>query len=278
MLQFALYNSYHQEVVMGILTGKKGIIFGALNDKSIAWKTAQACMREGAEIVLTNTAMAMRLGTINALAQECSAPVIVADATSAEDLDNLVSEAMEHFGGKFDFVLHSVGMSPNVRKSIPYESINYDLMGKTLDISAISFHKLLKTLYAKDALSDGGSVVALTYIAGDRAVEGYSDMADAKALLQSITRNFGTIYGRRNGVRINTVSQSPTMTTAGAGIAGMERMFDYADRLSPLGNADAGDCADYIVTLFSDYTRKVTMQNLYHDGGFSSMAACKEIL
>ncbi|MCQ2959954.1 MAG: SDR family oxidoreductase [Bacteroidales bacterium] len=261
-----------------LLKGKKGIIFGALNDKSIAWKTAEAAVREGAEIVLTNTAMALRLGTINALSEKCKAPVIVADATSVTDLEALVDETMVHFEGKFDFVLHSVGMSPNIRKSIPYESLNYDFMNKTLDISAISFHKLLSVLYAKDALKDNGSVVALSYIAADRAVAGYSDMADAKALLQSVTRNFGTIYGRRNRVRINTVSQSPTMTSAGSGIAGMDKMFDYADRLSPLGNASADDCADYIVTLFSDYTRAITMQNLYNDGGFSSMITSSEIL
>ena len=260
-----------------ILEGKKGIIFGALNDKSIAWKAAEAAVREGAEIVLTNTALALRLGTMDDLAQKCSAPVIVADATSVEDLEKLVDESMAHFGGKFDFVLHSVGMSPNVRKKISYESANYDFMMKTFDISAVSFHKLLKVLYAKDALNDNGSVVALSYIAADRAVDGYSDMSDAKALLQSITRNFGLIYGRRNGVRINTISQSPTMTSAGQGIAGMDQMFDYADRMSPLGNASAEDCADYIMTLFSDYTRKITMQNLYHDGGFSSMVISKEM-
>lgn len=260
-----------------ILEGKKGIIFGALNDKSIAWKAAEAAVREGAEIVLTNTALALRLGTMDELAQKCSAPVIVADATSVEDLEKLVDESMAHFGGKFDFVLHSVGMSPNVRKKIPYESANYDFMMKTFDISAVSFHKILKVLYAKDALNDNGSVVALSYIAADRAVDGYSDMSDAKALLQSITRNFGLIYGRRNGVRINTISQSPTMTSAGQGIAGMDQMFDYADRMSPLGNASAEDCADYIMTLFSDYTRKITMQNLYHDGGFSSMVISKEM-
>ena len=262
----------------GILEGKKGIVFGALNDMSIAWKTAQACIREGAEIVLTNTALAMRLGTINDLAHECNAPVLVADATSVEDLEKLVDGSMDHFGGKFDFVLHSVGMSPNIRKNIPYEKLNYDFLDKTLDISAISFHKLLRVLYAKDALNPGGSVVALTYIAGDRAVAGYSDMSDAKALLQSITRSFGNIYARHNGVRVNTVSQSPTKTSAGQGIAGMDRMFEYADKMSPLGNADAQDCADYIVTLFSDYTRKVTMQNLYHDGGFSSMVCTPEVL
>lgn len=256
-----------------LLQGKKGIIFGALNDKSIAWKAAEAVVREGAEIVLTNTEMAVRFGTINELADKVKAPIIEADATSVEDLKKLVDGTMEHFNGKFDFVLHSVGMSYNIRKNIPYESINYNFMNKTLDISALSFHKILSVLYEKDALQDYGSVVALTYIAADRAITRYSDMADAKALLQSITRNFGMIYGQRNHVRINTISQSPTMTSAGAGIAGMYKMFDYANKLAPLGNASAEDCANYIVTLFSDYTRLVTMQNLYHDGGFSSTIA-----
>lgn len=263
---------------MKLLEGKKGIIFGALNEKSIAWKAAEAAVREGAEIVLTNTAMALRFGTIHQLAEQCHCPVIAADATSISDLENLVDESMAHFGGTFDFVLHSVGMSVNIRKNVPYEELNYDYLQKTLDISAVSFHKLLQVLYRKDALRAGGSVVALTYLAADRAVEGYSDMADAKAMLQSITRNFGAIYGRHNGVRVNTVSQSPTMTSAGAGIAGMDKMFDYADRLSPLGNASAEACADYIMTLFSDLTRSVTMQNLYHDGGFSMMAASQSIL
>ncbi|MCF0165760.1 MAG: SDR family oxidoreductase [Bacteroidales bacterium] len=261
-----------------LLKGKKGIIFGALNDKSIAWKAAEAAAREGAEIVLTNTAIAMRFGTTSELGAKLGAPVIAADATVVADLEKLVDGAMEHFGGKFDFVLHSVGMSPNIRKGVPYENLNYEYLNKTLDISAISFHKLLKVLYAKDALNEWGSVVALTYIAADRVVEGYSDMADAKALLQAITRNFGAIYGRHRNVRVNTVSQSPTMTSAGQGISGMDRMFDYAQKLSPLGNALAEDCADYIVTLFSDLTRKVTMQNLYHDGGFSSSITCKDIL
>lgn len=260
------------------MKGKRGIIFGALNDKSIAWKAAEAAVREGAEIVLTNTAMALRFGTIGVLAEQCKAPVIPADATSVEDLEKLVDETLTHFGGKFDFVLHSVGMSVNIRKNIPYEQLNYDYLQKTLDISAISFHKLLQVLYKKDALNAGGSVVALTYLAADRTIEGYSDMADAKAMLQSITRNFGAIYGRHNGVRVNTVSQSPTLTSAGSGIAGMDKMFDFADRLSPLGNASAEACADYITTLFSDLTRSVTMQNLYHDGGFSSMAAGPSIL
>lgn len=261
-----------------LLQGKRGIIFGALNDKSIAWKAAEAAVREGAEILLTNTPMALRFGTIKQLAEQCNAPIIPADATSVADLEKLVDDTMTHFGGQFDFVLHSVGMSVNIRKNVPYDQLNYDYLQKTLDISAISFHKLLQVLYRKDALNPGGSVVALTYLAADRTVEGYSDMADAKAMLQSITRNFGAIYGRHNGVRINTVSQSPTMTSAGSGIAGMDRMFDFADRLSPLGNASAEACADYITTLFSDLTRAVTMQNLYHDGGFSSMAASHSVL
>lgn len=255
---------------MGILTGKKGIITGALNENSIAWKVAEKAVEEGAEIVLTNAPLALRMGSINTLAEKCGTIVIPADATSVEDLGNLVDSAMEHFGGKFDFVLHSIGMSPNVRKKIPYEEINYDFMNKTMDISAISFHKLLKALYTRDALNEWGSVAALTYIAAQRTFVGYGDMADAKALLESITRSFGAIYGAKRHVRINTISQSPTMTTAGQGIAGMSDMFDYVDKMSPLGNATADDCASYIVTLFSDYTRKVTMQNLYHDGGFSS--------
>lgn len=260
-----------------LLKGKKGIIFGALNSESIAWKVAERVVAEGAEIVLTNTAVSLRLGEINSLAQKCNAPVIAADATSVEDLEALIDQAMEHFGGKFDFVLHSIGMSPNVRKNIPYHSVNYSLMDRTIDISAISFHKVLSTLYAKDALAEWGSVVALTYMAAQRTFVGYNDMADAKALLESVARSFGAIYGKHRKVRVNTVSQSPTATTAGKGIAGMTDMMQYADAMSPLGNADAEDCADYIVTLFSDFTRKVTMQNLYHDGGFSSMGLSEEV-
>lgn len=253
-----------------ILKGKKGIIFGALNEQSIAWKAAQRVVEEGAEIVLTNTPISLRLGAINKLAEETNSIVVPADATCVADLEMLVDKAMEQFGGQFDFVLHSIGMSPNVRKNIPYESTNYDFFGKTLDISAISFHKLLKVLYSKNAIKRGGSIVALTYIAAERTFVGYNDMADAKALLQSITRSFGAIYGKEYGVRVNTISQSPTATTAGQGIAGMQDMLKYADSMSPLGNALAEDCADYIVMMFSDYTRKVTMQNLYHDGGFST--------
>ena len=261
-----------------LLKGKRGIIFGALNELSIAWKVAQRAVDEGAEIVLTNTPVSIRLGSVNTLAEQTNSVVIPADATSVEELEILVDKALEHFGGKIDFVLHAVGMSPNVRKSIPYEDINYQNMMKTIDISAISFHKLLQTLYKKDAMADYGSVVSLSYIAAQRTVIGYNDMADAKAMLESITRSFGAIYGKRCGVRVNTVSQSPTMTTAGQGIAGLGRWFELAGELSPLGNATADDCADYVVTLFSDLTRKVTMQNLYHDGGFSQMAICPSVL
>ena len=260
------------------LKGKRGIIFGALNDLSIAWKVAERAHEEGAKFVLTNTPVSIRLGTISALAEKCGAVVVPADATSVEDLENLVDQAVEILGGKIDFVLHSVGMSPNVRKHIPYEGIDYNNMMKTLDISAVSFHKLLQVLYQKDAMAEYGSVVALSYIAAQRTVAGYGDMADAKALLESITRSFGNIYGRERNVRINTVSQSPTLTTAGQGIAGLGDWFKMSDELSPLGNASADDCADYVVTLFSDLTRKVTMQNLYHDGGFSQMAICPSVI
>lgn len=255
---------------MELLKGKKGIITGVLNDKSIAWYVAKTAVEQGAEIIMTNTALAGRFGQTKALAESLGCPFIEADATSIDDLSRLTDSAMEHFGGKFDFVLHSIGMSPNVRKKHPYNDIDYALMDKTLDISALSFHKMLQTLYKKDALNEWGSIVALTYIAADRAIWGYNDMADAKALLQSITRNFGVIFGSERHVRINTVSQSPTATTAGQGIEGMDRMLQWADSVSPLGNADAQDCANYVCTLFSDFTRKVTMQNLYHDGGFSS--------
>lgn len=262
-----------------LLKGKKGIIFGALNDQSIAWKAAKRAFEEGAELVLTNTPVSIRLGTIGELAHECAdALVVPADATSVEDLEKLVDAAMEHFGGQFDFVLHSVGMSLNLRKGRPYEDLNYDFLSKSIDISAVSFHKLIQVLYKKNAIKDWGSIVALSYIAAERTFVGYNDMADAKALLQSIARSFGSIYGKEHHVRINTVSQSPTMTTAGQGIAGMSDMFDYADKLAPLGNATADDCANYIVTLFSDLTRMVTMQNLYHDGGFSSSGLTRDVI
>lgn len=254
-----------------LLKGKKGIIFGALNDKSIAWKVAERAHNEGAEMVLTNTAVAMRLGEVDELAKKCNSPIIPADATSTEDMENLIIKSMEHFGGKFDFVLHSIGMSPNVRKGIPYDNINYDYYLKTLDVSALSFHKVIQICRKLDAINDWGSIVALSYVAAQRTLYGYNDMADAKALLESIARSFGYIYGREKKIRINTISQSPTLTTAGSGVFGFESLIDFTERMSPLGNASADDCADYCVTLFSDLTRKVTMQNLFHDGGFSSM-------
>lgn len=261
-----------------LLKGKKGLIFGALNEQSIAWKVAERAVEEGAEIVLTNTAVSIRMGTINQLAEKCNAIVIPADATSVADLENLIDKTMEHFGGKFDFMLHSIGMSPNVRKGVPYDDLNYDFLSKTLDISSISFHKAMKVARAKDAINDWGSIVALSYQAAQRTVCEYGDMADAKALLESIARSFGYILGREKKIRVNTVSQSPTMTTAGSGVKGLGDLLGYAERMSPLGNASADDCADYIMTLFSDYTRKVTMQNLFHDGGFSSTGISHEII
>lgn len=252
-----------------LLFGKKGIIFGALNDRSIAWKAAEKVADEGGSIVLTNTPLAVRMGDTTSLAERINAPVIPADATDLNDLENLVDQAMKYFGGRFDFVLHAVGMSMNIRKSKKYEEADYQFFSKTLDISAMSFHKLMNVLYRKDALNEYGSVVALSYLAADKAVDGYNDMADAKAMLQSVARNFGLVYGRKKHVRVNTVSQSPTLTTAGSGITGMQRMFGYTDAVSPLGNASAEDCAGLVTALFSDLTRKVTMQNIFNDGGFS---------
>ena len=254
-----------------LLKGKRGIIFGALNDLSIAWKVAQRAAEEGAQIALTNTPIAIRMGEVRALAERLQAPMIPADATSVADLETVFAESTRALGGKIDFVLHSIGMSPNVRKKRTYDDLDYDLLSKTLDISAVSFHKMLQVAKKQDAIAEGGSIVALTYVASQRTFFGYNDMADAKSLLESIARSFGYIYGREKGVRINTISQSPTLTTAGSGIKGMDHLMDFADKMSPLGNATADDCADYCVTLFSDLTRKVTMQNLFHDGGFSSM-------
>lgn len=254
-----------------LLKGKKGIIFGALNEKSIAWQVALKAHEHGAELILTNAPVAMRLGTINELSKITGSRVIPADATKMEDIENLIIESMKIFGGQFDFILHSIGMSPNVRKDIPYEQTNYENMLKTFDISALSFHRVLQTTYKYDAIREWGSVVALSYVAAQRTLSGYNDMGDAKALLESIARSFGYIYGRDRKVRVNTVSQSPTATTAGSGIHGFDSLIDFSERMSPLGNATAEDCADFCITLFSDLTRKVTMQNLFHDGGFSSM-------
>lgn len=258
-------------MITNLLEGKKGIIFGALNDKSIAWHVAERAYEQGARLVLTNAPVAMRMGSMNELAEKTGSEAIMADATSMKDLDMLFSRSLEIFGGKIDFVLHSIGMSPNVRKGIPYAETNYENMLKTLDISALSFHRILQTAYRMDAISEWGSVVALTYVAAQRTLAGYNDMGDAKALLESIARSFGYIYGKEKHVRVNTVSQSPTVTTAGSGIAGFDSLVDFSDRMSPLGNADASDCADVCVTLFSDLTRKITMQNIFNDGGFASM-------
>jgi len=261
-----------------LLKGKKGLIFGALNDQSIAWKVAERAHEEGASIVLSNTAVAMRMGTVDELAAKCNSLVIPADATNVEDIENLMQKTMEHFGGKFDFILHSIGMSPNVRKGFTYDDLDYSNYHKTLDISAMSFHKILQVSRKLDSINEWGSIVALSYIAAQRTLYGYNDMADAKALLESITRSFGYIYGREKKIRINTVSQSPTPTTAGSGVMGFGGLLDFSERMSPLGNATAEECADYCITLFSDLTKKVTMQNLFNDGGFSSMGMSRSAM
>ena len=261
-----------------LLKGKKGIIFGALDEKSIAWITAIRCHEEGAQIVLTNAPVAMRMGEINKLAEKINAPVIPCDVSSNDDVNNLIEKSREHFGGKFDFVLHSIGMSLNVRKGKHYTEIDYGFNAKTLDISAMSLHRVLATCMQKDALNDWGSVVALTYIAAQRVFPDYNEMADAKALLESVTRSFGYHYGIKKQVRINTISQSPTRTTAGSGVKGFDGFIAYAEKMSPLGNASAMDCANYIVTMFSDLTKMVTMQNLFHDGGFSYTGATQAVI
>jgi enoyl-[acyl-carrier protein] reductase I len=261
-----------------LLKGKKGIIFGALDENSIAWKTALRIKEEGGEFTLTNAPIAMRLGTINKLAEVCNAQVIPADATSEADLNNLFTKSMEVLSGKLDFVLHSIGMSPNIRKGKEYGDMNYEWYLKTLDISALSFHKVLQTSEKLDALNEWASVVALSYIAAQRAYPDYTDMAQAKAMLESIARSYGQRYGSKKKVRVNTISQSPTKTTAGAGISGFDVFFDFAEMMSPLGNASAEDCANYIAVMFSDYTRMVTMQNLMHDGGFSSSGITNNLI
>lgn len=263
---------------MGILNGKRGVIFGALDEKSIAWKVAEACVAEGAIITLTNAPVAMRFGEINKLAEKLDAVIIPADATSMDDLNNLFEKSMEVLGGKLDFVLHSIGMSINVRKGRDYTDLNHEWMLKSFDVSAISFHKMMQSLWHLDAMNDWGSVVALTYMAAQRTFPDYSEMAEAKALLESFARSFGYHFGTRNKVRVNTISQSPTFTTAGSGVKGFGDFFDYADKMSPLGNASADACASYCLTLFSDYTKMVTMQNLFHDGGFSNMGMNPAVL
>lgn len=254
-----------------LLKGKKGIIFGALDNKSIAWKVAEKAHEEGAVFTLSNTMTALRFGQIDELAEKCNAEVIVADATNVPDITHVFEKSMEILSGKVDFVLHSIGMSLNVRKKRVYNDLDYNFLNKTLDISSISFHKVLQVANKLDAINDWGSVVALSYIAAQRTLYGYNDMADAKALLESIARSFGYIYGREKKIRVNTISQSPTYTTAGSGVKGIDSLMDFTERMSPLGNATADECADYCIVMFSDLTRKITMQNLFHDGGFSSM-------
>lgn len=261
-----------------LLKGKRGIIFGALNEQSIAWKVAERAHEEGAEFVLTNAPIAMRMGEINSLAEKTGSKIIPADATSVEDLEKLISESMEILGGKIDFILHSIGMSINVRKGNHYTTENYDYTMKGLDVSALSFHKVMQTAMKLDAVSDWGSIVALTYIAAQRVFPDYNDMADNKSYLESIARSFGYHYGIKKKVRVNTISQSPTMTTAGSGVKGFNEFINYSEKMSPLGNADALACADYCITLFSDLTRYVTMQNLFHDGGFSNTGVTQEVI
>lgn len=253
----------------GLLKGKRGIISGAIDESSIAWKIAKRAHEEGAIFTLTNAPIAMRMGEINKLAEECNAEIIPADATKLEDIENLFSKSVEILGGKLDFVLHSIGMSPNIRKGKEYGDLNYEWYKQSIDISAMSFHKFLQVSEKQDAMNEWGSFVALTYMAAQRTFSFYTDMADAKAMLESIARSYGYRYGKLKNVRVNTVSQSPTVTRAGGGIGGFGDFLEYADKMAPLGNASADDCADYVMTLFSDFTRKVTMQNLYHDGGFS---------
>src|SRR5690554_4097385 len=261
-----------------LLKGKRGIIFGALNEDSIAWKTAERIHEEGGEFVLTNAPIALRMGEIDELAKKTNSQVIAADATSIEDLENLVEKSMEILGGKIDFVLHAIGMSVNVRKGKSYTDQKYDWTTKGWDISALSFHKTMQVLYQKDAMNEWGSIVGLTYMAAQRVFPDYNDMADNKAYLESVARSFGYFFGKEKKVRVNTISQSPTMTTAGKGVKGFDGFIAYAEMMSPLGNATAEDCANYTVSLFSDFTRKVTMQNLYHDGGFTSTGVSNDVM
>ena len=261
----------------GLLKGKRGIITGALDEKSIAWKVALKAKEEGATFTLSNAPIAMRMGAIKQLAEQCDAEIITADATSLEDIENLYTKSMDVLGGKIDFVLHSIGMSPNIRKNKPYGDLNYEWYQKSLDVSALSFHKMMQTAEKLDAINEWGSFVALSYIAAQRTFPFYTDMADAKAVLESIARGYGYRYGKLKNVRVNTVSQSPTMTTAGSGVGGFDVFYEYAGIMSPLGNATAEDCANYVITLFSDLTRMVTMQNLLHDGGFSSVGISEDM-
>ncbi len=261
-----------------LLKGKRGIIFGALDENSIAWKTAEKVHEEGGTFVLTNAPIAMRMGSIKDLAEKTGSEIIPADATKVEDLENLVEKAVEILGGKIDFVLHSIGMSVNVRKGNHYTDMNYDYTTKGWDVSAVSFHKTMQVLYKKDAMNEWGSIVALSYMAAQRVFPDYNDMADNKAYLESIARSFGYFFGKDKKVRVNTISQSPTPTTAGQGVKGFDGFIAFAEKMSPLGNATAEECANYTLTLFSDLTKKVTLQNLFHDGGFSNTGVSQEVM
>ncbi|MHA7131220.1 enoyl-ACP reductase FabI [Algoriphagus namhaensis] len=261
-----------------LLQGKVGIITGALDENSIAWKTALKAKEQGAKFVLTNAPIAMRMGAIKELAEECNTIVIPADATSLEDIEKLYDEAKEFLGGNFDFLLHSIGMSPNIRKGRSYGDLNYDWAMKSYDVSAISFHKMMQVAEKKDVMNEWASIIGLSYIAAQRIFPFYTDMADAKALLESIARGYGYRFGKAKKVRVNTISQSPTKTTAGTGIGGFDSFFNFAESLSPLGNASAESCADYIIAMFSDFTRMVTMQNLFHDGGYSFTGISEEMM
>ena len=261
-----------------LLKGKKGIIFGALNTHSIAWKIAERAHQEGAKFVLTNAPVSIRMGDLEKLAKKTNSQIIPADATSVEDLENLIQKSMEILGGKIDFVLHSIGMSVNVRKAKLYTDPSYDFSQKGWDVSALSFHKMMNVLYHKNAMNEWGSIVALTYMAAQRVFPDYNDMADNKAYLESIARSFGYFFGRDHKVRVNTISQSPTPTTAGTGVKGFDGFIEYSEKMSPLGNATALECADYTISLFSDLTKKVTLQNLFHDGGFSNMGVSDAVM
>ena len=262
----------------GLLKGKCGIVFGALNSDSIAWKAAEAIHAQGGKVVLTNAPIAMRLGELNKLSEAIDAPIIPADATNLDELNALIDGAMNHFGGKIDFILHSIGMSVNVRKGKHYTELNYDWLQKGWDVSAVSFHKVMQCAWKKDAMNEWGSILGLTYMAAQRTFPDYNDMADNKSYLESIARSFGYHWGVKNNVRVNTISQSPTPTTAGSGVKGFDGFIAYAEKMSPLGNATAEDCANYIVTMFSDLTRRVTMQNLFNDGGFSNMGVSNLVM
>lgn len=253
-----------------LLQNKRGIIFGAVDEQSLAWHVAMQCHAEGAKMVLTNSKYGIQLGNIQRLSELTDSPVLECDATDVNQLHSLLLESMNLLGGQIDFILHAVAMSPNIRRKRSYDKINYSYFEQTLDVSALSLHKLLQEAKSVDAIAEWGAVVALSYIAARKPICGYVDMGDAKALLESITRTFGQVYGEEKHVRINTISQSPTLTKSTIQFPELHIMQAFAQDMSPLGNADAESCAQACVMLFSDYTRYITMQNIYNDGGFSA--------